>query len=91
MKFQQKNLSDLHKRLKAIMPEYKPISEYSGKTGTYKAINGDGNVFLITWTHDEGKPPHRSESFLMDYNTLLRKSDDKMARYQPEEGWDLTE
>jgi len=91
MKFQQKNLSDLHKRLKAIMPEYKPISEFNGQSGTYKAINGDGNVFLVTWTVEEGKDSHRSESFVMDYNLLMRKSDDTMSRYEPHEGWDIRE
>lgn len=90
MKFQQKNLTDLQKRLRSVLPEYKPISEFNGESGTYKAVNNDGNVFLVTWTCEEGKTPVRSESMIMDFNGLMNKSEG-YKRPAPDEAWNLTE
>lgn len=89
MKFAQKNLNDLHKRLHAVMPEIPPISQFNGKSGRFKAIDQEGRVSLVTWLFEEGKPAYRSEEFVMDYNTLLRKSDDKVSGNAPSDGWDV--
>lgn len=91
MKQIQKNLTDLHKRLHAVLPEYPPISTFAGKSGTFKAINADGNVFLVTWTYRDGEPPLRKEEFAMDYFTLCRKSEDKISSLAPDQGWDISE
>lgn len=91
MKHLQKNLTELHKRLYAVLPQYQPISAYSGRSGTFKAINHEGNVYLVTWQHFEDKPPVRKEEFAMDYFTLCRKSDEKVSTMRPEQGWDLSD
>jgi len=37
-------------RLRAVLPEYKPVSERQGDAlGTYKSIDREGNVWLIRW------------------------------------------
>lgn len=91
MKQIQKNLTDLHKRLHAVLPQYQPISTFKGDSGTYKAINAEGNVYLVTWEKRDNEPPKRREEFVMDYFTLCRKSDQKVAELKPEDGWDLDE
>lgn len=37
-------------RLRAVLPDYRPLAEWSGETpGTYKGIDSQGNVYLVTW------------------------------------------
>ena len=37
-------------RLRAVLPDYRPLAEWSGKTpGTFKGIDSQGNVYLVTW------------------------------------------
>lgn len=84
--FGKPQLTELHQRLRQVLSEYKPISEMQDKSGTYKAITQDGDVYLVTWTFEENKLPHRSSEFVMDYQTLKRTSmDAKQPR--PDQGW----
>lgn len=88
MKYQAKDKSDLHKRLACILPQYPLISTFTGRSGVYKAVNADGNVFLVTWTIEEGQDAKRTERFYMDYNKLVRESDAQGAGWlKPDEGW----
>jgi hypothetical protein len=89
MRYAAKDKADLYKRLHAILPEYRPISEFNGKSGSYKAVDADGRVFLVTWTCDEDQVPRRSERFLMDYAKLVSQSDTAVAWFSPEDGWTL--
>lgn len=90
MKYQQKNMTDLQKRLKGVLPEYKPISEFVGQSGTYKAVNSEGNVYLVTWVIKEGETPRRTENMVLDYNGLMSGSE-AYKRPSSDEGWNLTE
>lgn len=46
----------LHERLGQVLPDYRPVSERRGdEPGTFKAIDGDGNIWLVTW-HEPAKP-----------------------------------
>ncbi len=89
MKAIQKNLTDLKKRLHAVLPEYRPISEFNGQPGTFKAICGEGNVYLVRWETGEALTAKRSEKLVMDYFTLCRKSDEAISDFRPEDGWDM--
>lgn len=87
MKHQGKNISDLAKRLRSILPEYRPISEFAGRSGTYKAVDADGNVYLVTWTIHEDKIPHRAEQMIMDAQKFMTASEEAMVWFKPDEGW----
>lgn len=83
-------ISDLHQRLYQVLPEYKPISQMKlGEIGTWKAINADGDVYLVTWERLPSQVMRRTQTFAMDYQTLVRKSTDTRA-LKPDEGWDLS-
>lgn len=87
MKF-QKDKADLHKRLAVVLPEYPLISTFNGKSGTYKAIDLEGKVYLVTWTFDEFDKAHRSEKLVMSYEKLLAESDNQGAGwFKPDENW----
>lgn len=85
-------LTDLHQRLYSILPEYDPISTWnSTKSGTFKAVDTDGNVFLVDFeiTEDGFR---RSKRFFCDYAALVATS---TLRTEPKrcgasENWVLT-
>ncbi len=84
------SLTDLHKRLYAIMPELPPISTHkTGTHGTYKAIDHEGNVYEVEiWYVDSTM--HRRERLVMNYALLAAQSHDAVEpRLKPHEGWNL--
>lgn len=84
----QKDKSDLHKRLAVILPEYPLISTFNGQAGTYKAVDAEGKVFLVTWSYDAFEKPYRTEKFHMSYERLMSESDNQGAGwFKPDEGW----
>lgn len=84
------NLTDLHKRLYAIMPELQPISTHkTGDSGTYKAIDHEGNVYEVDIWYTENTM-HRRERLVMNYAVLAAQSNDAVEkRLKPHEGWNL--
>ena len=84
------SLTDLHKRLNAIMPELPLISTHkTGTHGTYKAIDHEGNVYEVEiWYVDNTM--HRRERLVMNYALLASQSQDAVEiRLKPHEGWML--
>lgn len=85
-------ITDLHQRLYSILPEYAPISKHEGdRTGTFKAVDADGNVFLIDFEMGE-KGLRRNKRFFCDYGQLMANSSLKSEpkRCAPSENWTLT-
>jgi len=92
MKYNNKPvLTDLYARLRQVLPQYKPISEMKlGETGTWKAVDSDGNVYLVSWGVTCDKTPTRKSELVFDYQTLLRQSGQSKS-YGPEDNWILEE
>jgi len=85
------NLTDLHKRLYAIMPELQPISLHRyGQDGVFKAIDAEGSVYEVHISYVDGMM-RRSERKVMDYALLAAQSSHAMepSRLKPHEGWDV--
>ena len=85
-------ITDLHQRLYSILPEYAPISTHeSDRTGTFKAIDADGNVFLVDFEIGENGL-RRNKRFFCDYGQLVTNSSLKSEpkRSAPSENWTLT-
>ena len=85
-------ITDLHQRLYSILPEYAPISTHEGdRTGTFKAIDADGNVFLVDFEIGENGL-RRNKRFFCDYGQLVTNSSLKSEpkRSAPSENWTLT-
>lgn len=85
-------LNDLHQRLYSILPEYLPISAHGGtETGTFKAVDYDGNVFLVDYEEGESGL-RRNKRFFCDYATLVSSSSLKTEpkRCAASENWVLT-
>jgi hypothetical protein len=85
------NLSDLHARLYQILPEYPPVSAWTGENGTYKAVDAEGNVFLVDFERGEAGLRHEKR-FFCDYQGLLAGS---MIKTEPKrcdagDNWGLT-
>jgi hypothetical protein len=84
--FGKLNLPDLYHKLKQVLPEYPLISTYqTGINGTYKAIDGEGNVWLVAWDFNPDVPV-KSQQFVMDYHALSRVAVEQ-NRLAPTEGW----
>jgi hypothetical protein len=85
-------ITDLHQRLYSILPEYAPISTHTGNSvGTYKAVDADGNVFLVDYeTTTDGL--RRNKRFFCDYSQLVANSSlrTEAKRCSPDENWTLT-
>lgn len=91
-KNQKPILNDLHQRLYSILPEYAPVSTWEwGKEGTYKAVDYDGNVFLVDYSYSDGLLRHEKR-FFCDYAGLLSSSTLKTEpkRASPGENWTIT-
>lgn len=85
------SLTDLHKRLYAILPQMPPISSHQcGQDGVYKAIDAEGNVFEVHISYVDGVM-RRSERKIMDYALLSAQSSHAVEppRLKPHEGWHL--
>jgi hypothetical protein len=85
-------LNDLHQRLYSILPESKPISTWEGgREGTYKAVDADGNVFLVDFSYFQGVLRHEKR-FFCDYAGLLSSSTLKTEpkRASAGENWTVT-
>lgn len=85
------NLTDLHKRLYAILPEIPPISSHQyGQDGVFKAIDAEGSVYEIHICYVNGVM-RRRERKLMDYALLAAQSSHAVEppRLKPHEGWNL--
>ena len=85
-------ITDLHQRLYSILPEYAPISTHEGdRTGTFKAVDADGNVFLVDYEAGENGL-RRNKRFFCDYGQLVANSSLKTEpkRSAPSENWTLT-
>lgn len=85
-------ITDLHQRLYSILPEYAPISAHEGdRTGTFKAVDADGNVFLVDYEAGENGL-RRNKRFFCDYGQLVANSSLKSEpkRCAPSENWTLT-
>jgi hypothetical protein len=85
-------ITDLHQRLYSILPEYAPISTHEGnRTGTYKAVDSDGHVFLVDYEAGENGL-RRNKRFFCDYGQLVANSSLKSEpkRCAPSENWTLT-
>lgn len=85
-------ITDLHQRLYSILPEYAPISTHEGDAvGTYKAVDADGNVFLVSFEAAENGL-RRHKQFFCDYGQLIANSS---LRSEPKrcgagDNWTLT-
>ena len=89
---QRPPITDLQQRLYSILPEYKPIHQHKGDdTGTYKAVDFDGNVFLVDFEQGENGL-RRHKRFFCDYASLVTSSSLKTEPKQcaPDENWVLT-
>lgn len=85
-------LTDLHQRLYSMLTEYPPISTWEGgKEGTYKAVDHDGNVFLVDFSVSDGVLK-REKRFFCDYAGLLASSTLKTEpkRASAGENWTIT-
>lgn len=85
-------VTDLHQRLYTILPEYRPISTQKGdETGTFKAVDHDGNVFLVDYEEGESGL-RRNKRFFCDYAALVSSSSLKTEpkRCAASENWVLT-
>lgn len=84
-------LSDLHQRLYQILPEYKPISSWTGESGTFKAVDAEGTVYLVDISRSEAGLRHEKR-FFCDYQQLVTNSMSRAEakRTSPEENWNLT-
>jgi hypothetical protein len=85
-------ITDLHQRLYSILPEYAAISTHEGdRTGTFKAVDADGNVFLVDYEAGENGL-RRNKRFFCDYGQLVANSSLKSEpkRCAPSENWTLT-
>lgn len=86
----QKDKTDLHKRLACVLPEYPLISTFNGQAGTYKAVDLEGKVFLVTWSYDDFGNPYRSERLAMGFEKLMAESESGGAGWhRPNEGWNI--
>ncbi len=82
------NPTDLSHKLKQVLLEYPLISTFEyGVNGTYKAIDNEGNVYLVSWDFDPDTPI-RSEQFVMNYQQLSRQALER-NQLAPHEGWVL--
>lgn len=85
-------IPDLQQRLYSILPEYAAISTQRGDDeGTYKAVDSDGNVYLVDFANGENGPIRRKR-FFCDYAALLAASSLKSEpkRCDASENWVLT-
>jgi hypothetical protein len=91
MKHQQKILTDLHQRLYQILPEYKAISSWMGESGTFKAVDAEGNVFIVEFSRSE-VGLRQEKRFFCDYQSLVVNSHTRNEAKRPEAGdnWNLT-
>jgi hypothetical protein len=89
---QRPAITDLQQRLYSILPEYRPISEQKGdEEGTFKAVDFDGNVFLVDFENGD-RGPRRCKRFFCDYAGLIANSSLKTEPRQcaADENWVLT-
>jgi len=85
-------ITDLQQRLYSVLPQYAPISTHKGDNeGTYKAIDSDGNVFLVDFSMGENGL-RRNKRFFCDYAALLASSSlrSEPKRCDAAENWTLT-
>jgi hypothetical protein len=85
-------ITDLQQRLYSILPEYAPISTHKGDdVGTYKAVDSDGNVFLVDFECGENGL-RRQKRFFCDYAALMANSSlrTEPKRCDASENWVLT-
>lgn len=87
MKAYVKNYSDLAKRLRSVLKEHRCISEFTGQSGVYKAVDGDGNVFLVEWICKDGEMPWRQERLVMDSARFFKESEESSNWFKPDENW----
>lgn len=83
---QQTNYPELHKRLYGVFPEYRPISKMDGP-GSYKAIDGAGNVYLVTISVTEEGSQRRTTERLLAAEDVLRQTNPRLFRPKENEGW----
>lgn len=89
----QTNFVELHRRLKEVLPEYKPISEWrSGMNGTYKATDASGTIYLVTIVEQPGQPVRRSVELVMSSDEAFsRSAKPGTMRPRADEGWNIPE
>lgn len=89
----QTNFVELHRRLKEVLPEYKPISEWrSGMNGTYKATDASGAIYLVTIVEEPGQPVRRSVELVMSPDEAFsRSAKPGSIRPRADEGWNIPE
>ena len=85
----QRDKTDLHRRLATVLMEYPLISTFNGKSGTYKAVDGEGNVYLVTWACEEDMVPYRKQRLVMDAKKFLRESEEAEVWFKPDEAWNF--
>jgi hypothetical protein len=86
----QTSFVELHRRLKQVLPDHKPISEWqSGQSGTFKATDASGCVYLVTIAY-EGATMRRTVELVLNSEDAARQTEDpKKRRPRPDEGWNL--
>lgn len=81
----QVNFPDLHKKLYEVLTNTQPISKKDGDIeGVWKAIDSEGNVYLVAWWQDADGRWHRSQKLAM---AAKQVSAYEPGRPKPDEGW----
>jgi hypothetical protein len=86
----QNSFGELHRRLKNVLPEYRPISEWqAGQTGTYKATDNSGCIYLVTIEYVDATM-RRTVKLVMSAEDAARQTEEPgKRRPRPDEGWNL--
>ena len=89
----QTNIVELQRRLKEVLPEYEPISEWrTGNNGTYKATDATGAIYLVTIHQEPNEPMRRSVELVMSPDEAFsRSAKPGSIRPRADEGWNLPE
>jgi hypothetical protein len=83
------NYPDLHKKLYAVLKNTDPISKrIEDIEGVWKAIDGEGNVYLVAWWKDEDGKWHRSQKLQLDAKQVANQfAEEESGRPKPHEAW----
>lgn len=66
-------ISELHRRLEQVLPDYALISTRNDSMGTFKSVDSSGAVWLVTWIKTKAGWTRRKQKYC-DYDALLRMS-----------------